>query len=138
MHEVELAPSKCNPVIEFLQEHGLAQYADAFMSSGFDEMESLLDADDADLKDLGVPRGHALKLKRYLCEYTGGIGSSSCDEEGLTKVSDAKLSVKPASVSLVQRRVSIPSLPVHSARSRLAVHHLEASETMKGDVQESW
>jgi len=56
-------------VVAFLEEHGLGQYAAALFAGGFDEMETLCDADDVDLKDLGLPRGHALKLRRHIREH---------------------------------------------------------------------
>jgi len=56
-------------VMAFLEECGLGKYSSVLLSSGFEEMETLLDIDDIDLKDLGFPRGHALKLKRHLREY---------------------------------------------------------------------
>merc|ERR1712151_154491 len=56
-------------VVAFLEECGLGKYSAVLLGSGFDEMETLLDVDDIDLKDLGFPRGHALKLKRHLREY---------------------------------------------------------------------
>jgi len=58
-----------NPVAIFLREHGLGQHAASFVNSGFDELELLFEADDADLKDLGLSRGHALKLRRHLREH---------------------------------------------------------------------
>jgi len=53
----------------FLREIGLGMYVDVLMRSGFDDMETLCDIDDADMKDLGIPRGHALKLRRHLHKY---------------------------------------------------------------------
>jgi len=55
--------------VKFLEGIGLPQYAQVLLDSGFDEMDTLLLVEDADLKDLGVPRGHILKLKRRLREY---------------------------------------------------------------------
>jgi len=55
-------------VHEFLQSVGLGQYADAFLQSGFDDIETLLDMEEADMKDIGIPRGHILKLRRKLKE----------------------------------------------------------------------
>jgi len=56
-------------VAAFLEEHGLEQYAAILLSNGFDEMETLLEVDDLDLKDFGLPRGHVLKLRRHLRDY---------------------------------------------------------------------
>jgi len=62
-------PSPDHPVVAFLAEVGLSQYSRALLKSGFDEMDTLLLIDDLDLKELGVARGHALKLKKRLREY---------------------------------------------------------------------
>mmetsp|Transcript_56623 Transcript_56623/g.172381 ORF Transcript_56623/g.172381 Transcript_56623/m.172381 type:complete len:519 (-) Transcript_56623:277-1833(-) len=58
-----------HPVVAFLADLGFSQYARVLLKSGFDEMDTLLLADDLDLKELGVARGHALKLKRRLREF---------------------------------------------------------------------
>lgn len=55
-------------VVEFLEEQGLGQYVSVLLASGFDEMETLCEIEDADMRDLGIPRGHALKLRRHLRE----------------------------------------------------------------------
>jgi len=60
-----------NPVVAFLKDIGLAQYAEALLQSGFDELESLVDIEDNDMKDLGIPRGHAVKLRRCLRDFQG-------------------------------------------------------------------
>lgn len=57
-----------NPVAVFLRSHGLGVHANSFVQSGFDEMDLLFELEDADLNDLGVSRGHALKLRRHLRE----------------------------------------------------------------------
>lgn len=58
-----------HPVMQFLEEAGLAQYAKVLLRSGFDDLETLLDIEDSDMKELGIPRGHAVKLKKRLREY---------------------------------------------------------------------
>merc|ERR1719382_852031 len=62
-------PNLGHPVVAFLAEVVLPQYARTLLKSGFDEMDTLLLIDDLDLKELGVARGHALKLKKRLHEY---------------------------------------------------------------------
>lgn len=66
-------PSVCedNPVAKFLREVGLSQYTEVILQSGFDDMETLRDIEDADMTDLGIPRGHAVKLKKRLREFDG-------------------------------------------------------------------
>jgi len=58
-----------HPVVAFLRSAGLGQYAEVLLQSGFDDMETLLDIEDVDMKDLDIPRGHAVKLRRKLREY---------------------------------------------------------------------
>jgi len=65
-----------NPVICFLRDAGLLQYAEVLLQSGFDELETLLEIEDNDMKDLGIPRGHAVKLKRRLREHRTASASS--------------------------------------------------------------
>lgn len=55
-------------VADFLAGSSLGGFAQRFISSGFDEMESLLDMEDSDMKDLGVPPGYRVKLGRSLRE----------------------------------------------------------------------
>mmetsp|Transcript_50740 Transcript_50740/g.162383 ORF Transcript_50740/g.162383 Transcript_50740/m.162383 type:complete len:832 (-) Transcript_50740:110-2605(-) len=57
-----------HPVATFLQAAGLGQYTEALLQSGFDDMETLRDIEDGDMAELGIPRGHAVKLKRRLRE----------------------------------------------------------------------
>jgi len=133
---VRLQPNESNRVFEFLEEHGLAQYAEAVLGSGFVEMESLLEADDADLKDLGLLRGHALKLKRHLCEYVRSLASGSDCEEGWAQASAAELSGQVACGTRLPR--SMHSWQAHAAMAKPPVYQLEAAEAMKGDVRESW
>eukprot|EP00429_Kryptoperidinium_foliaceum_P131820 CAMPEP_0176276578 /NCGR_PEP_ID=MMETSP0121_2-20121125/47826_1 /TAXON_ID=160619 /ORGANISM="Kryptoperidinium foliaceum, Strain CCMP 1326" /LENGTH=150 /DNA_ID=CAMNT_0017616835 /DNA_START=1 /DNA_END=449 /DNA_ORIENTATION=+ len=56
-------------VVAFLRDAGLERYAQPLAAHGFDDMEVLLLIDDLDLKDIGVPRGHVVKLKKRLREY---------------------------------------------------------------------
>jgi len=60
-----------NAVAKFMREIGLGQYTEALLQAGFDEMETLRDMEDADMADLGIPRGHAVKLKKRLRELAG-------------------------------------------------------------------
>jgi len=58
-----------HPVFVFLTEAGLSQYAEPLVMNGFDDMETLLDIEDADMMDIGIPRGHMVKLKKRLREF---------------------------------------------------------------------
>jgi len=106
-------------VTAFLKEHGLEQYAAALLNNGFDEMETLFDIEDLDLKALGLPRGHALKLKRHLREY---------QIDNRVEEHHIGVAVTAAPAALGQGR----------SLSKAASHRLEASETMKGAVERSW
>lgn len=55
-----------HPVVLFLEEAGLGQYAKTLLRNGFDDLDTLCDIEDTDMKDLGIPRGHTLKLKKRL------------------------------------------------------------------------
>lgn len=61
----------CNPVVAFLGESDMLQYAEVLLENGFDDLETLMEIEDADLADLGMPRGHILKLRRRLREFVG-------------------------------------------------------------------
>merc|ERR1719401_1684518 len=63
---------KSNSLVAFLQCVGLEQYADTLLRHGFDEMDTLLLIEEADMKELGLPRGHVLKLRKKLQEYQDG------------------------------------------------------------------
>mmetsp|Transcript_11702 Transcript_11702/g.36530 ORF Transcript_11702/g.36530 Transcript_11702/m.36530 type:complete len:540 (-) Transcript_11702:401-2020(-) len=81
MHRRNAGPNQLNesnPVVAFLIKVGLSQYADALLRIGFDDMETLCEIEDADLRDLGVPRGHVLKMRRHLLEYQHGEDTQAC------------------------------------------------------------
>jgi len=60
-----------NPVAMFLQDAGLAKYAAPLISSGFDDMDTLLDIENEHMREIGIPPGHIVKLKKKLREYAG-------------------------------------------------------------------
>mmetsp|Transcript_62874 Transcript_62874/g.182396 ORF Transcript_62874/g.182396 Transcript_62874/m.182396 type:complete len:737 (+) Transcript_62874:64-2274(+) len=62
-----------HPIMQFLERIGLPQYAEALIKSGFDDMETLMEIQDADMKDLGIPRGHAVKLRKRLRDLREGF-----------------------------------------------------------------
>mmetsp|Transcript_44058 Transcript_44058/g.79204 ORF Transcript_44058/g.79204 Transcript_44058/m.79204 type:complete len:369 (+) Transcript_44058:75-1181(+) len=57
-----------NPVAVFLNNAGLGRYSEALISSGFDDMDTLLDIEDEHMRQLGMPPGHIVKLKKRLRE----------------------------------------------------------------------
>merc|ERR1712203_537015 len=110
------------------EECGLGKYSSVLLSSGFEEMETLLDIDDIDLKDLGFPRGHALKLKRHLREYETNLYAEEAQQS---------VTAEPSAMAKGLTSSSVASPPKAALASRPAPC-LEASETMKGDVVRSW
>lgn len=70
-HQAQKDPKSGNgkmAVVAFLGEIGLVQYSDKLLAGGFDDLETLALIEDADMKDFGIPRGHALKLRKRLDE----------------------------------------------------------------------
>lgn len=65
---------KSHAVGAFLKEIGLFQYTEPLLRSGFDDMETLLEIEDGHMKDLGIPPGHVLKLKKRLREFARSHG----------------------------------------------------------------
>jgi len=123
-------------VITFLEENGLGQYASALFSHGFDEMETLLEATDDDLKDMGVPRGHILKLKRHLREYKGGREDEPPRFEAPPAVASRPTPVGAAAASA--SRASPSSSSGVGFKWEAPPRQLEATDAMKGDVEFSW
>jgi len=58
-----------HPVVAFLKEGGLGQYAESMLRNGWDDMDTLCMIDEVGMKELGLPRGHVVKLKKKLREY---------------------------------------------------------------------
>jgi len=118
-----------NPVVAFLQDIGLIQYAEVLLQNGFDDMDVLMDIEDGDLKDLGFPRGHAVKLKRRLQECRA-------PEESGRRFLQQPTAAQPAPVfkSTTARRaenVQAHSLPSHDA------HDVPSCEAQTA-VERSW
>jgi len=67
-------------VMDFLASVNLDQYAGDLLRNGFDEMETLCLIEANDLKDLGVPRGHTLKLLKRLREYELEVAAMGFEE----------------------------------------------------------
>jgi serine/threonine protein kinase/hemoglobin-like flavoprotein len=65
-----------NPVATFLHGIGLAQYAQTLLENGFDDMETLIEIEDEHMKQLGMPPGHVVKLKKRLRELNADRASS--------------------------------------------------------------
>lgn len=107
-----------HPVAVFLRESGLGKYVGVFFSSGFDEMETLHDMEDHDMKDLGLPRGHALKLKRRLRELKAAQdGTDAAQEEQELQRQTSDKAQPPASKAPLRAAPSGSTLPDEAGMS---------------------
>jgi hypothetical protein len=70
-------------VTAFLAECELSQYSSVLLSSGFDTTDALLEMEESDSKDLGILRGHWLKLKRHLRQSQSqhAVGQGSLERQ---------------------------------------------------------
>ena len=57
-----------SPVTAFLRELNLGQYAELMRDHGFDDMETLMCIEEPHMREMGMPAGHIVKLKRNLKE----------------------------------------------------------------------
>jgi len=55
-----------NPVAIFLNDVGLGRYAEVLVGNGFEDIETLLDIEDEHMRELAIPPGHIVKLKKKL------------------------------------------------------------------------
>mmetsp|Transcript_16101 Transcript_16101/g.34800 ORF Transcript_16101/g.34800 Transcript_16101/m.34800 type:complete len:469 (+) Transcript_16101:89-1495(+) len=134
-----------HPVVAFLTNIGLGQYAGVLIRSGFDDMETLGLVEDADLKDMGLPRGHAVKLRRRLHEHE--LSSASRDERVYYSTKTDARASPPAGPPTTQkntweRPLPTPALqmPPSMAQSYAQSVHEEhpVPEQMKTAVEQSW
>jgi len=112
-----------HPVVVFLEDAGLGQYAKPLLRHGFDDMDTLYDVEDADLKDVGLPRGHVLKLRKRLREYQ------------LHQYMQVETLYASASLNR-----SVMHTPHHLAQSSLPVSAMKSAPTaqMRSTVERSW
>jgi len=112
-----------HPVGQFMQNAGLGQYAAVLIRNGFDEMETLMEIEDSDLKEFGMPRGHILKLKKRLREVAAEHDAGDCV---LHKVSE-------------NQRIAQVATPQHGHDRILAASARRIPEGhMKTAVEQSW
>eukprot|EP00931_Biecheleriopsis_adriatica_P043357 TRINITY_DN2478_c0_g1_i5.p1 TRINITY_DN2478_c0_g1~~TRINITY_DN2478_c0_g1_i5.p1 ORF type:complete len:640 (-),score=156.89 TRINITY_DN2478_c0_g1_i5:507-2375(-) len=92
-----------NPVVIFLRDIGLSQYAPALLQDGFDDMETLLEIKEEHLKAIGFLPGHILKVKRHLkaLQIQEGLSHTVPD----TKSTRAEVPAKPRSQTVPSRHV---------------------------------
>lgn len=76
-------------VVVFLKEIGLEQYALHFLRSGFDDLETLMAIEDTDMKELGIPAFHTMRLRRKLQDLgrMAGVGEHQLDSSASTTFS---------------------------------------------------
>jgi len=53
-------------VTTFMRDIGLPQYAEVLRDHGFEDMETLLGIEEEHMRDIGMPAGHIVKMKRHL------------------------------------------------------------------------
>lgn len=107
-----------NPVVEFLGEIDLLQYAEPLLANGFDDMETLMEVEDSDLAELGMPRGHVIRLRKRLRTLVDNHQQPS--------------SCPPAAA------IASPRVP-YSARAQDAGHRgMQPTAQMTSSVQQSW
>jgi len=63
-----------NPVVAFLESIGFEHYSAMFLQEGVDDMETLLELDDVDMRYLGVATGHLVHIRRHLNVLRGPSG----------------------------------------------------------------
>jgi len=98
-----------NPVAIFLNDVGLGQYAELLISSGFDDMETLHDIEDEHMRDLGLPPGHIVKLKKRLrssqavavSKVPTGMRQPDCTTNQMTTVQMSWVLVKDMGTDVV-------------------------------------
>jgi len=112
--------------VVFLEDAGLGQYAKLLLQNGFDDMDVLFDLEDTDMKDLGIPRGHAIRLKKKLREY----GLHQYAQEDASPQYTAAPRQQVVQIRTPQRRgpMQIPASALHSV----------PTEQMKSAVEQSW
>jgi len=115
-----------HPVAVFLADAGLSQYAKLLIQNGFDDMDVLFDLEDPDMKDLGMPRGHAIKLKKKLREFQLQQFAPEDSSRAYTAASH---------MQVAQVRTPQPRGPTQIPSSAL---HAVPTDQMKSAVERSW
>jgi len=132
-----------HPIVAFLSSAGLGQYAGAIIRSGFDDMETLLLIEDGDLKELGVPRGHAVKLRKRLREHELSSAAAQDDHIYYQK---ARIPMGRNPASAQQQRwkpntrqtTSRPGQGLNLQMPAAAELHQVSNDQVKSAVEKSW
>lgn len=114
-----------NPVVKFMHRAGLGQYARELLRNGFDDMETLVDIEDEDMKDFGMLRGHMVKLRNRLNEYH--LHQYGQEEESQTMRVFAQWQVPEARTEL-RRPIHMPAVELQQM----------PTEQIKSAVERSW
>lgn len=113
-----------HPVVAFLRETGLEQYAVQALANGFDDMETLAEMREVDMQFLGMSRGHALKLAKRLRELRASKSSGSPAEP-------------LGAFAFLHDSTELHSAPP-PAPVRAALAHGALPPDVCGEVQRSW
>jgi len=112
---------KTNSVVEFLCDVGLQRYAETMLVNGFDDLETLVCMTDEDMKDLGIARGHAMKLRKSLraleCMQLCQNGDSLALEEAVSISDFPGSDSTPMADSLVKASSSNAVVPAEATLS---------------------
>jgi len=119
---VDTEPAEGSRVSAFLMKCELDQYAPIFLSNGFDTMDALLGVEDAHMSDMGLPRGHAVKLRRHIQELVQEVGEKEY----------ASQHILSSSVTLYEQDAS------GSGALPPKVPCFYPTDKIKDDVQKSW
>lgn len=95
-----------NPVTGFLREVGLSQYAEQLINNGFDDLDTLLDIEDEHMKDIGIPPGHILKLKKKLRDLGGASTTATAPQQMCASSKVVATSRVPRTIHLAQAKPS--------------------------------
>jgi len=85
-----------SPVTAFLRDIGLPQYAEAFRQNGFDDMETLLEIEDGHMREIGMPPGHIVKLRKRLREFDGDEAGAKAGTLATKEVQPLRAAPGPA------------------------------------------
>ena len=56
------------PILDFLGPQ-LEQYKDTFIENGIEDLETVVELQDKDLKEMNIPLGHKLKILKKIREH---------------------------------------------------------------------
>jgi len=118
-------PAAGPSVAAFLSEAGVGRYAAAISAAGIDDMETLLLVDERDLKDLGMQRGHIVKLRRRLRAYAAQRYRTDAPPAPPVPPAPPALHVPPT--PLVLSAATPPEAPCHEPPSSPASHGVAGS-----------